>query len=38
LSGETILLASRKFILLSLDNIKHIEEIGCSIGADVGKS
>ena len=35
LSGETILLASRKFIILSLDNIKHIDKVGCSICADV---
>ena len=35
LSGDTIFLASRKFILLELDYVEHIDKIGCGIGADI---
>lgn len=35
LSGEMIALASRKFILLGLDNIEHIYKVRCCIGAYV---
>lgn len=35
LSGDTIFLASRKFILLELDNVEHIQKVRCGIGADI---
>lgn len=35
LSGDTIFLASRKFILLVFNNVEHIDKIGCGVGGDV---
>ena len=34
-SGEIIFFASRKFILLELDNIEHIDKVRCGVGGDV---